>query len=302
MITSAPEELEFSVIAGGEYLRSRFVTSERIQKLGLALAGFPDYVHSGRIQILGQSELSYLRKLGIDETRHVFDRLNSEAICCVLLTKGASPPPELNDFADRHGIPLLVTPLVSSRAIRSVTTFLEAELAPDITLHGVLLEMYGTGVMLLGNSGIGKSECALDLISRGHRIVSDDAVRIKHIGAQLVGSAPDLTKELLEIRGLGIVNIRELFGVSAIAESVTIELAIELKEWQNVENIERLGMEITAEEIFGVSVGKFLLPVSPARNLSILVETAVRIFLLRRSGHDAARALIERHSAMLGAR
>ena len=302
MIESAPGELAFSIVGGDVGLSRRFVTSERIQKLGLALAGFPDYVHSGRIQILGQSELSYLKKLTAEETSLAFSKLNADAICCILLTKGAPAPAQLESFVNKHNIPLLSTPLVSSRAIRLVTTFLEEALAPEITLHGVLLEMYGTGVMLLGNSGVGKSECALDLISRGHRLVSDDSVTIKRIGGRLVGAAPDLTKEHLEIRGLGVINIRELFGISALADKVQIELAIELSDWRETENIERLGLEVRNEEIFGISIGKFSLPVTAARNLAILVETAVRIYLSRRSGHDAARDLIERHSAMIATR
>jgi HPr kinase/phosphorylase len=298
-LDSAPEPLNLEVLAGSGGLQSRFISSDRIQKLGLALAGFPDYIHAGRIQILGQSELSYLRKIGNAASASAFSDLRPDDICCIVLTKGSAPPQELEVFATENDIPLLVTPLVSSRAIRLITAQLEEALAPELTIHGVLLEMYGTGVMLLGSSGVGKSECALDLISRGHRLVSDDSVRIKRVASRLIGSAPELIKEHLEIRGLGVLNIKELFGVSAIADRVPIELGIELQDWKASENIERLGLELRNEDLFGISIGKFSLPVSPSRNLAILVETAVRMYLLRRSGYDVAKELIAKHTAMI---
>lgn len=301
-VKNAPAELELSVVSGEAGLDTSEISSDRIQKLGLALAGFPDYVHAGRIQILGQSELSFLKKLDAAETTKAFDLLPSGDICCILLTKNLLPTPELQHFAQKHNVPLLKTSLVSSRAISVVTKFLEEMLAPRITLHGVLMGMYGIGVLFVGESGIGKSECALDLISRGHRLISDDAVLIRKIGTSLVGDSPELSREHLEIHGLGIINIRNLFGVSSIGERISVELAIELKNWDEVENIERLGLEMEDKEILDLTIGKFVLPVSPGRNLSILVETAVRIYLLKRSGYDAAQALIERHATMIAGR
>lgn len=302
LVEAAPRELELSVVAGRSGLESRMITSDRIQKLGLALAGFPDYVHAGRIQIVGQSELSYLDRLSESEKHTALARLEPSNICSILLTKNLTPPPELHQFAETNGIPLLQTSLVSSRAIRIVTKYLEEVLAPQITVHGVLIGMYGIGVLLLGNSGIGKSECALDLISRGHRLISDDSVQIRRIGTHLVGDAPELIRDHLEIHGLGIVNIRNLFGVSSIGDRINIELAIELKNWDDFESIERLGLEMKQEEIFSLPIGKYILPVSPGRNLAILVETAVRIYLLKRSGYDAAQVLIEKHTAKLAGR
>ncbi len=292
-------ELELSVVAGRDGLETQFINSERIQKLGLALSGYHDYIHSGRIQMVGKSEISFLNQLSPGGREVAVNALDPTAICCFLLTKGLEPPEELVKFADVNLIPVVQTPAVSSRAISLVTEFLQKELAPEITLHGVLLEMYGIGVLLLGESGIGKSECALDLITRGHRLVSDDAVRIKRAAGRLEGAAPELTAEHLEIHGLGILNVRELFGVSSICEKIRIDLCIDLVKWDEIEHIERIGLEMRERVIFEVPTPQFILPVSSGRNLSTLLETAVRVFLLRRSGHDAAQQLVDRHAAMM---
>ncbi len=168
-----------------------------------------------------------------------------------------------------------------------------------ISIHSVLMEIYDFGVLILGVSGIGKSECALDLISRGHRLISDDMVIVKKIGERLEGFSPALTAEHLEIRGLGIINIRELFGVSAVGKQKQIDLCIELKKWSEVENIERIGIDMDEQEICGMKIPKFVLPVGSGRNLSVLAETAVRIYLLRIAGFNAAQTLIKKHTAII---
>ena len=299
-IEKSPAELEIKVLAGENDLGGKKIESERIQKLGLALAGFSRYVHSGRIQIVGQSEISYLQHLSENQKYEALGHLDFAAICCILITKNLNPPPELLKIAAEKHLPILQTPLVSSKTIGIVTNFLQEQLAPQMTIHGVLLGMYDIGVLIVGDSGIGKSECALDLISRGHLFVSDDAVNIRKIGKRLEGQSPNLTFEYIEIRGLGILNIRDLFGVSAVGKSKQIELCVELKKWSDVEEIERVGLEMKEEKIFGVKLPKVVLPVSSGRNLSTLVETAVRVHLLRRAGYDGARTLIEKHSKIVG--
>jgi len=298
-VKRSPAELQVRVLAGENGLSQKTIASERIQKLGLALAGFAHYIHPGRIQIVGQSELSYLAQLGLDEKMQALARLDFEKICCILIAKNLSPPPELMRLAAANNLPVLQTPLVSSKTIGLVSTFLLEELAPQTTFHGVLLSMYGMGVLILGESGIGKSECALDLISQGHRLISDDAVIVKKIGNHVEGESPELTYEHLEIHGLGIINIRDLFGVSSIGQRKKIELCIELKKWGELEEIERVGLEMGEHDVFGVKIAKFVLPVSPGRNLATLVATAVRVYLLRRGGYDAAQKLVDRHTAMV---
>ncbi|HLM00864.1 MAG TPA: HPr(Ser) kinase/phosphatase [Pyrinomonadaceae bacterium] len=299
-VEKSPAQIQIEVLAGSEQsLRSRRVTSARIQKLGLALAGFSHYIHQGRVQIVGQSEISYLNQLSVEKRIEAIRNLDLNKICCVLLTKNLEPPREFLEIAEEFNLPVLRTPEVSSIAIGIVSDFLQEMLAPQTMLHGVLMGMYGLGVFLQGESGIGKSECALDLIVHGHYLISDDAVMVKRIGDKLEGAAPELTYEHLEIRGLGIINIRDLFGVSAIGKQKKIDLCIELKKWDELDEIERLGLETRETEIFGVRFPKFVLPVSSGRNVSTLVETAVRVHLLRANGYDAARKLVEKHTRIL---
>ena len=295
-------ELSLKVLAGSIGLQNKQITSTRIQKLGLALAGFAHYIHAGRIQIVGQSEISYLLQLEREKRIEAINHLDLEKISCILITKNLEPPTELLEIANERNLPILVTSKVSSKTISLVSNFLEEILAPQITLHGVLMSIYGLGILILGSSGIGKSECALDLITRGHRLISDDSVVIKKIGERLEGSAPELTFEHLEIRGLGIINIRELFGVSAISKSKQIELIIEFERWNDCLEIDRLGLETREIEILGVKTNKFVLPVSAGRNLSTLVETAVRVHLVGTTGTSAAQKLIEKHTALLAGR
>jgi HPr kinase/phosphorylase len=299
LMENSPVKMEISVLAGEDGLQSRFVTSPRIQKLGLALAGFTNYIQRGRIQIVGQSEISFLEQLESKQRIEAINNLDLKKICCILITKNLVPPTELIDIADRNKLPVLRTSQLSSIAINSISIFLQNVLAPQIILHGVLLGMYGLGVLILGESGIGKSECALDLIARGHRLISDDSVVIKKIDGKIEGSSPELTREHLEIRGLGIINVRELFGVSAIGKCQNIELVIELKKWKESLNIDRLGLDNQEEDIFGSKISKFVLPVSAGRNISSLVETAVRLHLLRVAGFNPAQKLIDKHSKMV---
>ncbi len=298
-VEKSSDTLRLKVLAGEKGLKVREISSSRIQKLGLAFAGFAHYIHEGRLQIVGQSEVAYLNQLDIESRVTAIKNLDLEKICCILVTKNLSPPKELLEIAEEKSLPVIYTTDVSSLAINKVTKYLQETLAPHTTLHGVLMGMYGIGVLILGESGIGKSECALDLITRGHRLISDDAVLIKKIGEILEGSAPEITREHLEIRGLGILNIRDLFGISSIGKNKKIELLIEFKKRNEINEIERIGLQIGEEEIFGVKIKKFILPVSSGRNLSTLVETAVRVYLMHDSGINAAQKLIEKHTALL---
>ena len=299
-LAHAPPRLELRTLAGASGALARTLNSARIQKLGLALAGFTHYIHPGRLQIVGQSEIWYLGQLEPDKRREAIEHLSLHTISCVLVTKGLEPPVELIDAADGAGLPLLQTPLLSSVAINVVTDYLQEQLAPLAIHHGVLMDIYGLGILLEGASGIGKSECALDLVARGHRLVSDDVVEVRRIGAdRLVGSAPELLSAHLEIRGLGIINIRDLFGVSATSAEKTVDLCIRFERWDEALEVDRLGIDLQSVDILGVNVPQVLIPVSPGRNLSTLVETAVRVQLLRLRGYNAARVFVERHTQML---
>ncbi len=298
-ISERSRELGLSVLAGAKGLEKRFVSSPRIQKLGLALAGFTHYIHEGRIQIVGQSEVGYLNQLEGSMRSDAIKNLELNKIPCILVTKSLIPPIELLEIANEVSLPVITTSNVSSDAITKVTKLLREILAPRVTIHAVLMDLYGIGVLILGESGIGKSECALDLITRGHRLISDDSVVIKKIEEVLEGSSPDITFEHLEIRGLGILNIRDLFGVSAVGKSKPIQLIIELLPWKNAAEVERIGFEIREEVFFGVNVKKFSLPVNVGRNLSTLVETAIRVYIMNASGINSAQKLFEKHSEIL---
>lgn len=300
-VANAPASLRLGFLAGARGAESRMLDTPRIQKLGLALAGFTHYMHEGRVQIVGQSELQFLDQLTSDERRKAIANLELDKISCILVTKNLMPPVELIEAAEVFALPLVLTPLISSAAITAVTEYLEDALAPREVRHGVLLDMYGLGVLVEGKSGVGKSECALDLIMRGHQLVADDIVEVRRTRpGQLVGSTPDLLREHIEIRGLGILNIRELFGVSSVGGPKQIDLDIMLQRWEEATEVERLGLDARTVEIVGVAVPHFVLPVSPGRNLATLVETAVRVHLLRLRGYNAAQRLVARHEEMLG--
>ncbi|MFL5308490.1 MAG: HPr(Ser) kinase/phosphatase [Polyangia bacterium] len=282
-------------LAAGESGLSRQITIHRIQKPGLALAGFVRQVHPERVQILGATEIAYLETLSPEQARqsvHSFFSLNP---ACVVVTKDLEPTALLCESADRLGVPLLRTPLVSSVAIDQIQKYLELQLAPTASIHAVLMDVLGIGVLLLGKSGIGKSEAALDLIMRGHRLVADDLVEVRRTsGNLLVGWASELIKHHMEVRGLGIINIKDMFGVAAVRDEKRIELVLELIRWDQSESHDRLGLDEMVYPILEVQVPLLRIPVSPGRNVSSLIEVAARNRLLQVRGHHSAREFQER--------
>ncbi len=281
-------------LMAGEAGLDRRLRSNRIQKPGLALAGFTSFVHGDRVQILGETELSYLDTLESAARRQSVDGLLARKVACLVLTKGLRPPPELIEACEEASTALFRTEITSSVCIRRILTYLDDLLSPRCSIHGVLVDVSGVGVLLTGESGIGKSECALDLVSRGHRLVADDVVEIRRRGEDLVGQASSLIQNLIEVRGLGIINIVELYGVSATREHKRVELHIHLEFWSPEGQYDRTGLEERAKEVLGVKVRSLLVPVSPGRNVAGIVEVAARNFLLQVRGHHAARDLNER--------
>jgi len=286
--------LRLTLVAGESGL-GRQITIHRIQKPGLALAGFVRQVHPERVQILGATEIAYLETLSSEDARrsvHSFFSLNP---ACVVVTKDLEPTTLLMETADRLGVPLMRTPLVSSVAIDQIQKYLELQLAPTASIHAVLMDVLGIGVLLLGKSGIGKSEAALDLIMRGHRLVADDLVEVRRTsGNLLVGWASELIKHHMEVRGLGIINIKDMFGVAAVRDEKRIELVLELIRWDQSESHDRLGLDEMVYPILEVQVPLLRIPVSPGRNVSSLIEVAARNRLLQVRGHHSAREFQER--------
>ena len=287
-------ELRLTLIAGRQGL-SRTINSSRIQKPGLALAGFTEHLHPQRVQVFGNTEISFLQTMPEPRQAEVLGALLRADLACVVVTKDLAVPQALLDACERAGLALMKTPLLSSTFIEHVQGFLEEVLTETTSLHGVLLDVFGVGVLLLGKSGIGKSEIALDLIMRGHRLVADDIVDVtKRKDRAVYGAGNPVIKHHMEIRGLGIINIKDLFGVASVRETKKIELVIELQEWDPHQEYDRLGVEDRMFNILDVPVPLAVVPVRPGRNMTTIVEVAARNHLLKLQGHHSAREFAER--------
>lgn len=294
--------LNLQLLAGAGGLGHR-VSSPRIQKPGLALTGYTEHLHPDRIQVLGNTEISYLNQLDQTLAQEHARALCAFAISCFIVTKGLIPPAVFLEVAEAAGIPVLGTPHQSSTFISLITKFLEERLLPTTHLHGVLVDVLGVGVLLTGKSGIGKSECALDLVIRGHRLVADDMVFIrKKMPASLVGQSEQQIQHLMEIRGLGIINIKDLYGVSSIREKKIIDLVLELEEWDADQEYDRLGIDDRKTAILGVELPHLVIPVRPGRNLGAIIEVAARNYLLKGMGYHSARDFQERLLARMEVR
>jgi HPr kinase/phosphorylase len=288
-------------LVGGEKGLDRAIQMSRVQRPGLALTGYTAYIRYGRVQIIGGSEIGYLKTLPSKKRRAVLQKLARCRISCFVLTKNLQPPPELVAETDAAGIPVLLTESQSTPFIKKLTSFLDDRLALRLHLHSVLMDVFGLGVLITGESGIGKSECALDLIDRGHRLVADDVVELKRMSDALEGSSPELTRYHMELRGLGVINIKDLYGVSSIRISTRIELVVNLERWEAGSEYERLGLKDQTLAILGLSLPLVRMPVAPGRNLAILVEVAARDRLLKAGGYNAALAFADRVDALLAA-
>ena len=291
---SGPARLSLELLGGRAGLDRR-IASPYIQKTGLALAGFHEYLHPGRVVVYGESEVRYLDSLASDARMEVLDTTFAHDIPCVLITGGWEAHADLRSASDRYEVPLLRTSVSTPVAISRVSALLDDALAVREIIHGVLMDVLGLGVLIIGDSGIGKSECALDLVVRGHRLVADDTVQIRRRSDSVVlGACPEPTRYHMELRGLGIINIRDLFGVAATRASKRVELVVQLERWDEHREYDRLGLDEKVYELLGVRVPLICMPVAPGRNLATLVEVAARNQLLRSRGLNAARDLVER--------
>ncbi|MFC1641446.1 HPr(Ser) kinase/phosphatase [Myxococcota bacterium] len=287
-------------LVAGEAGLEREVRHPRIQKSGLAMVGHREGIVPSRIQVLGGTELSYAESLGPAEQAVAARHLFSLCLACVVVTRGVSPPLAFVAEAERTGTPLIVCQERSSSAITAFHTLLDERLAPRVRIHGVLVDVFEIGVLLLGRSGIGKSEIALELVMRGHRLVADDVVEFEYRPPGLVlGEAAALLRHHMEVRGLGILNIMDLYGVTAVRERKQLDLVVQMELWEEGLEYDRIGVEDHHKEILGVPIREVRLPVRPGRNMSSIVEIAARNELLRKSGYDSARKFIERVDAAI---
>ncbi|MFO7181257.1 MAG: HPr(Ser) kinase/phosphatase [Pseudomonadota bacterium] len=286
--------LNVRLVAGAEGL-DRCIDHPRIQKSGLALVGHLRGVVGTRLQVLGETELSYAESLSRDAQVRAAESLFSVGLSCVLVTRGVDPPPPFCEAAERTGTPLVVCAERSSAVIAAVHALLDERLAPRTRIHGVLVDVFEVGVLLLGKSGIGKSECALELVMRGHRLVADDVIECDYRPPGMVfGQPAALLRHHIEVRGLGVLNIKDLFGVTAIRERKRIDLVVELQLWQPDAQYDRIGLEDRTREILGIPIREVVLPVRPGRDMSSIIEIAARDELLRQAGHHSARDFVQR--------
>ena len=286
--------LDLELLAGADGVDRR-ITIPHTQKTGLALSGFDAYLRGGRVLVFGESEVRYLDTLPPETRGRVMERVLSRDLPCVIVTDGHMPPPEAIAEANRARVPLLRTRVATPEAMARLSALLDTYLAARGIVHGVLMDILGLGVLVIGESGIGKSECALDLVVRGHRLVADDAVELRcRAQSFIIGSCPELTRHHMEIRGLGVINVQDLFGVASTRTSKRVELVVQLERWEPGREYDRLGLDDTFYETLDVRIPMIRMPVAPGRNVAILVEVAARNRLLRSRGHHAARRLADR--------
>jgi len=295
LLQDTPFDLRVELVAGAEGLGRR-ITSSRIQKPGLALAGFTDHLHRERLEIFGSTDISFLATLAPERQEEVCRALFQQDIAALCVTKNLDVPEVLVRAAQDSAIPLLKTKHLSSTFIIKVEQLLEEALTATSSLHGVLVDVLGVGVLILGRSGIGKSECALDLVLRGHRLVADDVVDVSRKDESVIGTGSPLIEHHMEIRGLGIINIKDLFGVSSVRDQKKIEVVVELVEWDPDVEYDRLGVDERRFTILDVEVPLLVVPIRPGRNMTTLIEVAARNHLLKLQGHHSALEFQERLS------
>ncbi|WP_017472441.1 HPr(Ser) kinase/phosphatase [Amphibacillus jilinensis] len=293
------EQFKLELIAGKEGLEREFIMSD-ISRPGIELTGYFRYYPKARLQVLGKTELSFFRELSEAEQRDRSEKLCTDVTPCIVISRDLDIPRPLIDACDQAHVPLLRSPYKTTRVVSRLTNFLEAKFAPFTAMHGVLVDIHGVGVLITGQSGVGKSETALELVKRGHRLVADDSVEIRQEDYdRLIGSSPELIEHLLEIRGLGIINVMTLFGASAVRSHKKIDYVINLENWNDKKQYDRIGMEEETIRIIDVDVPKATLPVRPGRNLAVIIEVAAMNFRLKRLGVNAAEEFSTRLTKMI---
>ncbi len=272
-----------------------FISTSQVNRPGLQLAGFYEYFDPTRIQIIGREETSYLKAFSSEERSAKIEKLFSQGIPVVFVTHVEETCHEIIEQAKKYNIPVLSSEDSTSNVLYNLISSLNVHLAPRITTHGVLVEVYGEGILMIGDSGVGKSETAMELLKRGHRLVADDAVEIKRVSNKtLVGSAPEMIRHLIELRGIGIVDVRRIFGMGAVKETEKIDLIIQLEPWQADKQYERLGLDDNYYELLGLKKPTVTIPIKPGRNLAIIIEVAAMNNRQRRLGYNAAAELNKR--------
>ncbi len=271
------------------------VTSSDVNRPGLYLAGFYDFFDNARIQLMGKAECGYLETLCEGSRAQILDDFFAQKPPALIITRGLDVTDEMLKFAKKHEVPILRTEESTSNFMSGLIAILSVDLAPRITRHGVLVEVYGEGILLLGESGVGKSETAIELVNRGHRLIADDAVEIRRVSNRtLVGSAPENIRHFVELRGIGIINARRIFGMGAIKVTEKIDMVIQLEHWNSEKVYDRMGMENEYTDILGLNIPSLTIPVRPGRNLAIIIEVAAMNNRQKKMGYNAAQELLQK--------
>lgn len=288
------------VVYGEEFLASRKIVTADISRPGLELTGYFDYYPAERVQLLGMTEISYAHGMDEQKRTQVMERLCGEQTPCFVVARNLKIPTELMTAAKRHHIPVLASKLTTTRVSSKMTDFLEGKLAQRMSLHGVLVDIYGLGVLITGDSGVGKSETALDLIKRGHRLIADDRVEVYQKDEQTIrGEAPKILSHLLEIRGIGIIDVMNLFGAGAVRTDTDISLVVHLEAWDPTKTFDRLGNGEQKMHIFDVDIPKISIPVRMGRNMAIIIEAAAMNFRAKSMGYDATKVFEQNLNALI---
>ena len=289
------EEFELEKIYETDDLDSVMITNTDVNRPGLQMVGFFDYFDNNRIQIMGKVEFTYLEQLHADERAEKIEKLMSQQIPELIVTRGLQIFPEMIELAEKYNVPLLRSESGTSAFMSALIAYLNVQLAPRRTRHGVLVEVYGEGILILGESGVGKSETAIELVKRGHRLVADDAVEIKRVSDKtLVGSSPEIIRHFVELRGIGIIDVKEIFGIGAVKDTENIDMIIHLEPWEEGKQYDRLGMVDEYTNIMGINVPSLTIPVKLGRNLAVIVEVASMNNRQKRMGYNAAVELNNR--------
>lgn len=286
------DRFKLETICCEDAIENIVVTQMDVNRPALPMAGFFDYFESQRIQIFGKVENTYFGQLETDKKIKAMEELFSKNIPALVVARDMEIHPEMIEAAKKYNIPVLRTKETTSRFMSALISYLNVELGARITRHGVLVEVYGEGVLILGESGVGKSETAIELVKRGHRLVADDAVEIKKVSAiSLVGTAPEIIRHFIELRGIGIIDVKKIFGMGAVKDSEKIDLIINIEQWDQTKKYDRLGLNTEFTEILGIKVPSITIPVKPGRNLAVIVEVAAMNNRQKRMGYNAAEEL-----------
>ncbi len=287
------EEFALQVIYTPKDLEDLYIDTPEIIRPGLMLAGFTEVFDSTRVSILGKAEISYINTLDDDLLKIRLEGLVKVLPPLIIIARNLEFPTELINMAQKYHVPICVSSDETAQLVSSMFAYLNRELAPRCDQHGVLLEVYGTGILIMGESGVGKSETAIELVKRGHRLVADDLVEIRRISAKkLVGTSPENIRHFLEIRGIGIINARQIFGTGAVKIREDISLVVKIEQWNNEKEYDRLGLETQYTEILGVNVPQLTIPIKPGRNLAVIIEVAAMNYRQKLLGYNAAEELL----------